>query len=208
MDISVLLQHILQNEHFADADHGHGNAKEDTGQISLHGIRFILNIIGIEIKDECSACKVLLHKQIEDALIRKYKDAYGISIDQRIYSINEIHGLILFLYMKQRKTDDVDPALEAFFETLFFSSTDTNELESLKSENARLSNENKTLVQKIEEISSTIIDRGFEEEATSVNAEVLHKLEHELIILKEQVEYEHTAILEAWYHLAQDTLKK
>ncbi|KAM0671555.1 hypothetical protein CWI42_020420 [Ordospora colligata] len=207
MDISVLLQDILQSEHFSNEDN-HGSAKQDKPQISLHGICFILNLIGIEIKDECSTCKVFLYKQIEDALIRKYKDEYGISISQRIYSINEIHGLILFLYMKQYETADVDPALEAFFEKLFFSSTDTSELESLQNENTRLINENKALSQKIEEMNCTIIESCAYKEPVDVNTQVLHKLEHELIILKEQVEYEHTAILEAWYHLAKDALKK
>lgn len=182
--------------------------KEVLGQdaLSPDGISSLLNGIGVESK--VSDCRTLFYKSVEKALSHHYRDAYGIEIPARTYSINDIHGLILFLYIKKHGYPEVDSGLERLFENLFFGGCGESEVERLKEENRRLVGENEQLRERIDEMNSVWMDRGFEEEEfKSVDSEVLSKMEKDFAALKEQVDFEHSSILEAWYKLGEEYIR-
>ncbi|KMV66570.1 hypothetical protein M970_020440 [Encephalitozoon cuniculi EcunIII-L] len=174
--------------------------------LSLEDIAFLLSKVDVVFRD--SGCKILFYKNVEKALVCHYKEAHGVDIEPRIYSINEIHGLILFLYIKKYGQPEVDSELERFFEDLFFSDSGEMDACRLKEENERLVRENSELRERINEIDDSRIDRGFEEEGfRSVDEEVLSKMERDLTALREQVDFEHSLILEAWYKLGEEHIK-
>ncbi|ADM11044.1 uncharacterized protein Eint_020430 [Encephalitozoon intestinalis ATCC 50506] len=174
--------------------------------LSLEDIAHLLEEVGIPF--EVSGCRILFYKNMEKALEAHYLETYGINIPSRTYSINEIHGLALFLYIKKYGSPEVDSDLERFFEGLFFSNTGEVDVGQLKEENERLVRENEELKERINEMNNLWIDRGFEEgELGSVDQEVLSKMEKDLSALREQVDFEHPLILEAWYRLGEEHIK-
>ncbi|UTX42571.1 karyopherin subunit alpha-5 [Encephalitozoon hellem] len=178
--------------------------KKDT--LSTEDIVFLLGKVDVAIR--CSDCKVLFYKSVERALVHHYEEAYGVCIPSRVYNINEIHGLILFLHIKKYGYPEVDVDLERFFENLFFSGIGEMEVKQLKEENERLTKENEELRERINEMNNAWIDRGFEEgEFRSVDEDVLSRMERDLAALREQVDFEHPLILEAWYRLGEEYIK-
>jgi hypothetical protein len=188
MEIRRLFKEILEQTHFDDAKDIHKILKE----------------IGIEV--EHSPCKVLVYKRTERELLSYYESELGISLVARTYSINEIHGLILFVYIRMHGVPEADEELEAFFEKLFFSAEGEAGVEELKLENERLAATNQELRERIEEMENARIDGGFEG-FRSVECEVLEKMERELIAVKEQLESENVIIAEAWYNIAEEIIK-
>lgn len=174
--------------------------------LSADDIHTLLGRIDIQVQP--SECKVLLYKRIERALLRHYKEVYGIDLTLRVYSINEINGLILFLYIKKHRAPEIDSGLEMFFEKLFFRESGELGIKDLRAENERLMNANMELREKVSEMNNMWIDKGFEDVGfKNVDAEVLSRMEKELLLLKEQLDFEHSAILEAWYNLGEEYMK-
>jgi hypothetical protein len=190
MEIKELFKGILGQTHFDDT----------------RDIHKVLKKIGVE--PEPSGCRILTYKRIERALLRHYEQELGISLEPRIYSINEINGLVLFVYIKVHGAPDVDEDLEAFFERLFFGAEGESNIEELKQENERLAGINQELRMKIEEMESVRIDEGFGDTGfRSVESEVLEKMERELVMVKEQLEHENALIAEAWYSIAEEIIR-
>lgn len=174
--------------------------------LSMGDVYVLLDMIGVKAGD--AGCRILSYKKIERALLCHYRETYGIDLSPRIYDINDIHGLILFLYIKKHGTPVVDGDLETFFEKLFFGSCGEEKVVELKEENERLASMNRELREKLREVSNMCLDKGFEEGGfRSVDSEVLARMEKELVELKSQVDFEHSAILEAWYRLGEEYIK-
>lgn len=166
----------------------------------------ILRGVGIDVQPE--QCRVLLYKAVEKALVDHYREAYGIDLSPRMYSINEINGLVLFLHIRTHGRPEMTVEMEAFFEMLFFSEEGETGIKELREENKQLVEMVRELRSRISEMNSVWIDRGFEESRfREVDGDVLLKMETELVALREQVAFEHSSILEAWHRLAEEHIK-
>lgn len=189
MEISQFLKKILKKSTLSQED-------------------IVLLLDKVDVVFKSPGCKILFYKSAEKALAHHYKETYEVCIPSRVYSVNEIHGLILFLYIKKYGYPEVDLELERFFEGLFFGGIREMEVEQLKEETERLMRENEELRERINEMNNAWIDRGFEEgEFKSVDEEVLSRMEKDLAALREQVDFEHPLILEAWYRLGEEYIK-
>lgn len=176
-------------------------------KFTLDDLAMLLNKLGIFI--ELNKNKILAYKQTEKALIKHYREDLELDLKLKMYSINEINGLVLFLYINKYNEPQVSKELELFFESLFFNQEGENNVEELTLENNMLVEENKKLNDTIEELKNNKIDMSFEYNGfKSVDDEVLRKMEKELISLKNQIEFEHPLIMEAWYKLCEEFIKK
>ncbi|EOB11708.1 hypothetical protein NBO_929g0006 [Nosema bombycis CQ1] len=135
---------------------------------------------------------ITFYKSLNSLLIDFYKSSLNIDISKKIYSKNEIIGLLVFLYLRKFKKEP-SRKLEDFLEKIFFSETSEN---ALKEENEELKNKiNKS--KNIDDINYDFIDY-----------EVLKKLEKENIKLKKIIKFENDLIIKSWFNLCEEYLKR
>jgi hypothetical protein len=134
---------------------------------------------------------ITFYKSLNSLLIDFYKSSLNIDISKKIYSKNEIVGLLVFLYLRKFKKEP-SRKLEDFLETIFFSETSEN---ALKEENEELKSK---ITKKNEDIN----------DLSTIDYEVLKKLEKENIKLKKIIKFENDLIIKSWFNLCEEYLKR